>query len=205
MKINKRELKLIIIAVVIIVSVSLLKYIILPWWNDYQSLANDIAEQKHMLKKHRLIVSRSSKVKERVVNLDSKLAAIDKLLFNQSQDQVKLKLLKGIDQEIKKSGLEIKIKNLSVERVKYNNLTGQLSQKKEKLLDRLEVIVYRLALKGDLSELVNLLNQINNKEKLYIIDRLEITPRPNMDQLLISLDIKVINRKGDIYGQSEEN
>ncbi len=197
MKLSKREQRLLIIAVVIIVSVLSSKYLIIPKWKEYQNIKQELVQQSHLLKRSKLIIKQGRRVKEQLITVKAKLEASNSLLFNSKEDRLKLKVLQVVDANIKEAGLEIRNKNLTVRDISYRDLQIELSAEQEEFLDDLEEIVYRLSLTGELEELSDFLNQIKQEEPLYLIDNLEVSPLQEDNRLLINLDLKAINRKGD--------
>lgn len=182
-KLNKREKFLLILAIVIIIGVSTTKLVIIPLWTGYQGLNSKLSTREHQWKKSKLTLKSGKRLKGNLEEIKGELIAINSLFFNKELDKVKLEVLNTLDSYIKSSNLELKNKDLELDHDSETNLSK---------------VVCRLALKGELTELIKFLERLNQTKRLYMVENLDLSGGENTTQLSISMIVKVINRKGDI-------
>ncbi|TDX53275.1 hypothetical protein [Orenia marismortui] len=199
MQLNKRERRMLIIALIIIGGGSLLKWILIPIWNDYQSIDTKLSLTENKLKKGRFILRDAEKYNNKLKSIKGELAALNKTYFHGQKAKIKLQVLKIIDQYLKESSLKIKDKSVNLEGLtKYDLSYSELSPEEKTIIKELSMINYKLKLEGSLKNLILFLSKLTENEKLLSVDYLDINADAKESQLSIELTIKAINREGEI-------
>lgn len=184
MKLSKREIRLLVFALIIITTVSIIKWLIIPLRYQYINLDKEIYEAEHRIKMINLNLQNGRKYREKLRQIKIELAAIDKLFYHGETDKVKIRVMNVIDDYIKSSGLVIGSKDLFIER---------------KLDKKIDIITYNLILQGNYRNLLSFLKLLNDNEKLMTVQRLDIKGGSSRTKLIINLLIRVINREGEDY------
>lgn len=181
MKLSRRENNLIIIALVIITIVTFLKWIIIPFWNNYRATDYLIEQQERILSKAKKRVKDFNQEEIELFQARSDLENIYKLIYKNEDGQTQVVLLRTIEKYIKESKLNLLTKTL---------VTEKIPDKKH-----LTKIICKISAKGNWQQLIIFLDLINQNKKALMVDRLEI--RKSSDtELKLDLHIQVINMEG---------
>ena len=178
MNLTKREIKLIIIALIIVGGGSLVNWGILPLWNRYQTLNREITEKQQEWEKTKQTLESGKRYKERLSEVKGELTAYRDLFFNQKKDRVKIEVLNTIDEHLRGSGLVVENKVIQVEEPREKELTR---------------IICRLSLQGRMEEVTQFLIALEQSEKLFMVTELGINANPRESQLMIDLSVKTVN------------
>ena len=123
MSLSKREKRLLILAVIIIVFVSIAKWVIVPFYDHYQALDYRIQQREVLLKKCIPKLEHNRKIKEKLTKKKIELSKLNKLIFSGNKDKKQVEFLNIIDKKIQESGLELQSKTIdSVPIVDQKNL-----------------------------------------------------------------------------------
>jgi hypothetical protein len=198
MRLNKRESRLLTLAIIIILTISLIKGFLIPLWKNHGSIGYKIIKSKALLKRNEGLLNNANRIKNKLEETKGRLLGVNSTFFNQSKDRAKLELLNLIEEYIRASGLEVRDKSLQMEKIDFSEFDDeQYSRAKEKLTTELTLLVCRLNLKGSLNDLVSFLDSIEGSSKFLKIDYLAITANKSSTKLSIDLIIKGVNREGD--------
>ncbi len=178
MTLSKREKILLKIALIIIVSFSLIFLVIIPLWTNYQKLNQNLKTEKVLLKKNKLILERGQKYNNKLIELKGELKATESLFYHNKVADTRLELLNVIDEHLKNSNLDIKNKDIFIDKNIGHGLT---------------TIIYRLNLKGQYNDVLIFLNKINKSEKLLITNYLDIRANKRTEEISVNLKIKAFN------------
>ena len=157
MTLNKREKLLLKIALIIIISLSIIFWVIIPLWSDYQKVSKDIEKNKLLLKQNKLILEAGKKYKNKLLKVNKELGQTKILFFSNDVSDTRFNMIKIIDDYLKESKLDIINKDIFIEQNNENNIAK---------------IVYSLNLKGNYENIISFLKNINSYPKLLIVDKL---------------------------------
>jgi len=180
MKLNKREKRLLLFALAIMITVSSAKWIILPAIRYKRTFASNYLRKENQWKKSPMLLKNGQKYQQKLREELGRLEELKSFTFSGEALQVQLDLLEIVDRYLKESGLQITDKKIEVE---------------EDETDNLRVIYYILSLNGKMKELVNFMESLNNANKFLIVDKLIIRKgqASSYNGLKVNLRIKAIN------------
>ncbi len=183
MQLSKREIRLLIVAVVIVISGSLLKWGLLPAVDSYQSLQDQITAAQQKLAEKKRLLKKVEQYKTNLAQAKGKVTAQKKLLFTGSLDQVQIKGLNILEQEIRKSNLEVQNKNIQVRKKKNQ---------------KVNLIAYNFTLDGKYKDLISFLGDITRQNKYFLVEKLSVNSRiQRRDNLRINIKCTIISKEGD--------
>ena len=188
MKLTNREVRLLILAVIIVGGGSLLKWGIIPMAQQYQALNQKIDAKEEQWQKQQRLLQRKDNYKQTLAQTKGEAKELNSLIFTGEPNQTQLKALEILDKQLKKSGLQLDSKSVRViekENVNY------------------KVIVYDFSLKGYFNQLIKFLNNVNRQQQLLIINKLQLR-RTNQEkkQLQIHVGVKIIVKPQGIKVES---
>ncbi|OCL27230.1 hypothetical protein U472_07100 [Orenia metallireducens] len=194
MKLNKREKRLLLFALVVMITVSSVKWLILPAIRYQRTFADIYINKENQWLKSPMLLRNGQKYQHKLREEIGRLEELKSFTFSGKALQVQLELLETVDGYLKESGLEITDKKIEVEEVDTDNL---------------RIIYYILSLNGKLEELVNFLDSLNNANKFLIVDKLIIRKgqASRYNNLKVNLRIKainIINEENDSNGEKKE-
>ncbi|PRX30484.1 type II secretion system (T2SS) protein M subtype b [Orenia metallireducens] len=180
MKLNNREKRLLLFALAVMLTVSIVKWGILPAIRYKRTFAVTYMKKEKQWQKTSMLLRNGQKYQHKLREEIAKLEELKSFTFSGKEIQVQLKLLETVDGFLKESGLEITDKKIEVE---------------ESETDNLKIVYYILSLNGKLEHLVNLLESLNNANKFLIVDKLIIRKgqASRYNDLKVNLRIKAIN------------
>lgn len=178
MNLSKRERKLLILSIVIIITVSLFKWVILPYRTERDFINFRIQEQESILKRSKELINDGKEAKIRLAEKKNNLELLNTLVFQKEDSKLQLQVMDIIDQYLKEANLRFLTKDLQLEKV-----------------EGLSRHYFRLNLEGELSSLVSFLDKLEKEEKIYIVEQLDLRQTNIVNNLSIFIVIKVINRE----------
>lgn len=210
---NKREKILLVIAVIVIAASFGIKRVILPTIDRFYTVTEEFDESVFKLKEAKLQLMSTDKYIKRLeeVNIENKL--LEQYFYIGDPTEVRLKVLKFLDGEIKELGLVVENKELIIERKRENNAFNDLdkykSSRNNNQLNQGEVytvkipikLTYRIQLKGSYQQLLSLLEDISTYHKYYSIGQLDIKTVNAENQL----DVFIVIESYCIEGDKDEN
>lgn len=177
MQLTKREVKLLVLAVVIIGGSLVYKWGVKPLISSHRSLENRLSvKQREWANKKRLL-QESKRYKKSLQQAQAETRELAALTFAANINHAQLKGLSVLESQIKQSGLEVKNKELRL--ATPDNATYDL-------------IYYDFALGGSLQALTNFLKGLNEAQKLFIIDELQLRQIEPDSPLEIKVAIKTL-------------
>ncbi|MGM0369782.1 MAG: hypothetical protein ACQEP9_05140 [Bacillota bacterium] len=190
MELTNRELKLLILAIVIVGGGSLLKWGIVPLANDYQALDKELKTKETEWINNKKLLENSLKYKKTFQQTKGELEQLNSLIFQNDINQAQLKGLNILTAKIKKSALEVKHKNIRVE------------TKPEK---DYSLLVYDFSVSGSFQQLIDLLVAINQADRLFMVEQLQLAKNTTESgKLQIDLMIKTIGKENGINIESNQ-
>ncbi|MBM7623788.1 hypothetical protein [Sporohalobacter salinus] len=188
MKLNKREFRLLILAVIIVGGGSLIKWGILPVVVQYQTMEQKVKMKEQKWENKQRLLKKREKYKKTLEQTKGEVKQLNSLIFTGDINQAQLRALEILDHQLKKSGIKVDSKSVRVvekEDVNY------------------KVMVYDFSLQGYFNQLIEFLNNINRNQQLLMINKLQLR-RNNEEtkQLQINLGLKIIVKS---QGISVEN
>jgi hypothetical protein len=174
MTLSKREKSLLILAVIVIVGVSLGKFVIQPGLNRYLAIQSEIKESEHELHKSYLIIRDKEKYESMLEKASLELEMVKNAFYQNEITKVKLELMEEVDRLILENGLAIKSKEVRVENPEKEPVS----------------ISYRASLSGKTANLVDFLESLILQDKLYQLRELEIKSGRDENRLNIYLVIE---------------
>ncbi|HLV10241.1 MAG TPA: hypothetical protein VKY40_08535 [Halanaerobiales bacterium] len=185
MPLSKREKRLLILAVLIILGVSLYKFALQPGLEHYQGLGEELAEQEHELLKAGLIITDREKYEGMLAETVSGLQLLEKVFYRSEINEVKLRLMEELDKLFEEKGLVVTSKEV------FSGNPGEETAEED-----LFRISYRVSLVGGTAELVDFLESILKKEKYYQVQELEIKNDGNDRRLTVYMVIETYSVGG---------
>ncbi len=174
MALSKREKRLLILAFIIIVGVSVIKFVIQPGFNHYLVLQSRAAEGEFELQKSNLIIRDKDKYRNLLEDTNSELKQIKSLFYQKEILEAKLEFMEDVDKLIIESGLKIKSKEVRVDHPESLPV----------------VISYCLNLTGTTINLVDFLESFNAMDGYYRICEMNLKSSSSDDRLSIYLVIE---------------
>ncbi|ACL70612.1 hypothetical protein [Halothermothrix orenii] len=177
MALTRREKKLLVTAIIIIVTVSLVKWGLLPLWNKYDHIHKESLKLEHEIEKSKFVINSSLKYLNILEEKKQELRLLKSSFFKGKPEKIKLSVLNNLDKYIRECQLKVITKN--VEMVNDNG-SGYKSLK------------YHIHLEGRLLNLVRFLERLNQSHKTYLVQALSIKGDVSTSFLTFNLVIQVI-------------
>ncbi|MBM7557515.1 hypothetical protein [Halanaerobacter jeridensis] len=176
-KLNERELKLLILAVVIIGGGSLFKWGIKPVLNSYHDSKEELVTKKRQWANKKRLLQESTRYKKALQQAKGEVQELNSLIFSNDLNAAQLQGLNILTTSLEKSGLKVKNKGLRFEN-------------KEDVDYKL--LYYDFTLTGSFIQLTDFLKGLNEVKKLFIIEKLQLRKVERSSQLEINLMVKGI-------------
>ena len=182
MQLNKREKRLLLLALIIILPLLLGRYLILPYRQKGTTLQEKLVQTRQQLTLNSLIARDFQKYRRLLANKKAELDDLSANFYRGEAGQVRLEVIKQLDRELKKNALAVKSKEL------------ELIERGEGDLTRIR---YQAELEGELRAVLNFLTELNQYQKYYRVQQLEIKGGDNYSRLAVLIIIEVISIEGD--------
>ena len=182
MQLNKRERRLLLFALIIILPLLLGRYLILPYRQKGTALQEKLVQTRQQLTINSLIARDFQKYQRLLADKKAELADLSANFYRGEAGQVRLEVIKQLDRELKKNALAVKSKEL------------ELIERGEGDLTRIR---YQAELEGELRAVLNFLTELNQYQKYYRVQQLEIKGGDNYSRLAVLIIIEVISIEGD--------
>lgn len=177
MKLTKREMKLLVLAVLIIGGSFFYNWGLKPLISKQQSLEKRLAAKKQQWAKEQRLLQESDFYKKTLGQAQAEARALEALTFAGDINNAQLKGLSILETQIKHSGLAVKNKELRV--ADEDNPTYDL-------------IYYDFALVGSFKAVIAFLKGLNKENKLFIIENLQLIKLKQGSSLEIKVALKTI-------------
>ncbi|MFW6306912.1 MAG: hypothetical protein ACOC1N_05980, partial [Bacillota bacterium] len=171
------------VAIVVIVSVVLLRYAILPGFDKYNSLSTEINELESTLETGKFVIQDAGKYQNLLVQTESQLDNIKKHFYNEDVRTVRLSLLETIDSFFQMSEIDAESKELIVTYPEESDLV---------------YFNYRTAFQATPLQLGRFLKMITEAEKILKVTSMEIKGNENEERLNVFINIETYSMGGNV-------
>lgn len=188
MKLTKRETVMIIIAVILLVTTFLSRRIIIPTYQNYMGLKEEIADLEHDLEMNQMVIEDKEKYLKKLETVNDELEAVKSYIYLANRRKVKLKVIETIDKLLQKNSLKLVSKDLKVLDTFLNrdDFKTKLNQ-----AETLTKINYRATVEGDIEDITYFLEDLTAQNKLYTIKELELKGGKTREQLSVYIIVEV--------------
>lgn len=212
---TKREKKLLIIAIIIIISLFGTKEIILPTVERISHINEELQESEHQLEIIELELSSFNKYQNKLTNINLENSLYESFFYKGDPINVRLEILEFLNGIIKELDLAIESIEFTIERImedknifpdrqfldsfsladsvqssstQYGDL--QNTQVDKNLDNGLYELLYRAQIRGSYQQLLSLLETVTDYEKYYGIRQVDIKRSSDNSQLAVLLLIE---------------
>ena len=207
---NKREKILLIIAIIVLIALFGVKRVLLPTIDRFYTVIKELDESVFELEEAKLQLMSIDKYIKTLEEVNSENQQLEQFFYKGDSSDLRLEVLKFLDERINELGLSFESKELIIDRgsqdIEFNGSnTYQPTQDEDKQLDQGEKFVvknpvkfiYRTQLKGSYEQLLSLLEDISTYHKYYSVSQLDIKASADESQLSVFIVIESYCIEGD--------
>ncbi|HBK67961.1 MAG TPA: hypothetical protein DEB05_04330 [Firmicutes bacterium] len=185
MKLNKRETRLLCLALLLIVGVLLFKWVIRPLNNRLQKVNTELLIIEQEIAKDRLLLQGSNHYLEALAGLKTTKAQIEPFIYQGEGNQVQLEILSFLDSLLKTCNLVVRNKDFKVEKLTNRKLSRSVA---------------KLTLVGEMENLLLFLEELEKSDKFLIVKELNLSRAGAGEGLSISIKILALLSDPSVAG-----